>query len=77
MQYYRLMGINVEDGYPYEEKNEMTFDEANSEMTRYKELFPDVDYYIEPYEYTEPEPERVYNERAVDGWEDMYPDRDY
>lgn len=73
---WRLMSFNV-DGCSYEESNDLEFDEANVELARYEKLFPDTYYYIEPYEHTEPEPERYYNERAVDGWEDMYPDRDY
>lgn len=76
MQKWRLMGID-EDGYPNEEVNDLEFDKANVELARYEKLFPDTDYYIEPYEHIEPEPERHYNENAVDGWEDIYPDRDY
>jgi hypothetical protein len=72
---WRLMGID-EDGYPCEESNELTKADADKELARYQEFFPDTIYYIEPYEYTEPKEERHYNENAVDGWEDMYPDRD-
>ena len=77
MQYFRLMGID-EDGYPNEEQTEIeNFEEAIKVQQHYEELFPDTQYYIEPYEYTEPKPERHYNNNAVDGWEDIYPDRDY
>ena len=38
--------------------------------------FEDLLFYVEPYEHVIEE-ERYYNKHAVDGWEDMYPDRDY
>lgn len=38
--------------------------------------FEDLVFYVEPYDH-EIEEERYYNNHAVDGWEDMYPDREY
>lgn len=38
--------------------------------------FEDLLFYVEPYDHVIEE-ERHYNEHAVDGWEDIYPDRDY
>lgn len=38
--------------------------------------FPNSVWWIDLYEHIVEE-ERHYNEYAVDGWEDMYPNRDY
>lgn len=70
------MGID-EDGCSHEEKGELSFEQAEEERERYQRMFPDTDYYIEPYEYSKPEPNKHFNENAVDGWEDIFPDRDY
>jgi hypothetical protein len=48
-------------------------------VDKLRELFPQYYYYKEFVEVVEEfdDEERHYNENAVDGWEDMYPDRDY
>jgi hypothetical protein len=55
----------------------LTFDEAVELANELNETFDSYDFVAFPDpDYREVEP-RCYNERAVDGWEDIYPDRDY
>ena len=71
MTCYKLMGID-DDNNQFEELNELTEQEADERLVHYQRLFPEVDYFILEYEYKEPETECYYNERAVDGWEDLF-----
>jgi len=60
----------------------LTFDEAKTSANELNELFPDECYIVEPDPSYEERKEREmtyqtrYNIHAVDGWEDIYPDRD-
>ena len=60
----------------------LTFDEANESAKHLNGLFPDECYIVEPDPSYEERQEREmtyhtrYNIHAVDGWEDIYPDRD-
>jgi len=51
----------------------LTSDDADELYNRLRRLFPDDSFYVESYIPEETE-ERHYNENAVDGWEDMFPD---
>ena len=63
-------------GYSETHTDLLESEEAKALATELREDFPDMVYYIEPYEYEEKE-ERTYNENACDGWEDIYPLDDY
>ena len=79
MTLYRVMGINPDTDEHHEEQRGLTtFEEATEVSLHYRRLY-DCDFYVEPYEETDEQQklERTYNENAVDGWEDIYPDRDY
>jgi len=69
---YRVMVIS--NGYDELHTDEFeTMAEAQELTDHLTELFKNNQYYVEAYE---PEPcsePRHYNERAVDGWEDIYP----
>lgn len=56
----------------------LTLKEANELQDDLKETFPESNFWIELHlnEKPQEEEERHYNEDAVDGWEDIYPDRD-
>jgi hypothetical protein len=55
----------------------LTFDEATDLAAELNETFNSISYNAEPDpEYGEREEPRAYSNNAVDGWEDMYPDRD-
>ena len=45
--------------------------DANEMLKRYSSTFPQYDYYIEEYN-DKPKRQRYYNNKAVDGWEDIY-----
>lgn len=65
----------IEDGYCEVHTADLTKEDAEDLLKRLKGYFPDYQYYVEQVERVE-KVERHYNERAVDGWEDLYPDRD-
>ena len=56
----------------------LTLKEANELQDQLKELFPESNFWIEFHLDEKPQEneEGYYNENAVDGWEDIYPDRD-
>jgi hypothetical protein len=61
--------IDQEEGFKTFEKAQKEADEC---IERWGDEY-DQDFWVEPYEpvpYKEP---RVYNNNAVDGWEDLYP----
>jgi hypothetical protein len=73
-QLYDIMCID-EDGYSITHSTRHSSHYANKEKARLSFLYPNLTYYLAlspPYE--EEDDERVYNENAVDGWEDMFPD---
>ena len=74
MRAFRVM-VEVR-GYFETHTDELECEQAEALATELREDFPDMVYYIEPYEYEERE-ERTYNENACDGWEDIYPLDDY
>lgn len=66
----------IEDGYSEIHTKDLSEIDAEKLVDKLRELFPQYYYYkdiVEVIEYVE----RHYNENAVDGWEDIYPDRDY
>lgn len=70
MKMYRVM---LQDGgYSNLHTDELEHEEASELQHELMSLFPENVYYIEPYEHIE-KPQRVYNEKAADGWEDIYP----
>ena len=76
MKEYTWNVMVVEDGYSEIHTEDLTQEDAEKLAEELNEVFRDYQYYVERVEYIEKE-ERHYNENAVDGWEDMYPDRDY
>ena len=65
----------IVDGYPEIHTKDLSEIDAEKLVDKLRELFPQYYYYkdiVEVIEYVE----RHYNENAVDGWEDIYPDRD-
>jgi len=72
-QLYDIMCID-EDGYAIAHQRGLESEYAEKEMNRLKILYPNITYYLSLSVVDEEEEERVYNERAVDGWEDLFPD---
>ncbi len=72
-QLYDIMCID-EDGYSIAHQRQMPYESANKEKNRLENLYPNLTYYLCISEVEDDEDERVYNERAVDGWEDMFPE---
>lgn len=54
----------------------LELDDANKLAKDLSETFKDLDFWVESHMDEKPKEERYYNENAVDGWEDIYPDRD-
>lgn len=74
-QVFKLMVEH--EGYPYIEMDDLSLEDANKEEAHYKKLFPENNYWIEESQGTpEPKPFRITPHGAVDGWEDLFPDRD-
>jgi hypothetical protein len=71
-QLYDIMCID-EDGYAIAHQRGCSSEYAEKEMNRLKGLYPNITYYLSVSVVEEEEEERHYNERAVDGWEDMFP----
>ena len=72
-QLYDIMCID-EDGYSIAHQRQMPYESANKEKSRLENLYPRITYYLCISVVEDDEDERVYNERAVDGWEDMFPE---
>jgi hypothetical protein len=76
MKKYTWNVMVIEDGYSEIHTKDLSEIDAEKLVDKLRELFPQYYYYkdiVEVIEYVE----RHYNENAVDGWEDIYPDRDY
>lgn len=71
---YRVVEIYA-DGWNVH-TDDLDKDEASDLQDHLNSTFPIAHFFVEPYEHVVEE-ERHYNENAVDGWEDMHPDRDY
>jgi len=71
-QLYDIMCID-EDGYAIAHQREMSYPSAKKEKNRLESLYPNVTYYLSISVQEDEQEERIYNERAVDGWEDMFP----
>lgn len=54
----------------------LTSEDADELYNRLMRFFPNDSFYVESYIIEDKYDERVYNENAVDGWEDMFPDYD-
>jgi hypothetical protein len=76
MKQYTINVMVIKDGYPEIHTKDLSEIDADNLVDNLRELFPQYYYYKDFVEYVE-EVERHYNENAVDGWEDLYPDRDY
>tara|TARA_R110000868_G_scaffold371378_1_gene634899 strand:+ start:1320 stop:1550 length:231 start_codon:yes stop_codon:yes gene_type:complete len=76
MKEYTWNVMVVEDGYSEIHTEDLTQEDAEKLAEKLNEVFRDYQYYVSRVEYVE-KVERHYNENAVDGWEDIYPDRDY
>ena len=76
MKQYTWNVMVIVNGYHEVHTEDLSEQEADDLVKRLRDYFPDNEYYAEQVEYVE-KVERYYNENAVDGWEDMYPDRDY
>jgi len=72
-QLYDLMCID-EDGYSIAHQREMSYLNAHKEKNRLESLYPNIVYYLLVSVVEEEKEQRHYNERAVDGWEDMFPE---
>jgi hypothetical protein len=75
MKQYTWNVMVIVDGYPEIHTKDLSEIDAEKLVDKLRELFPQYYYYkdiVEVIEYVE----RHYNENAVDGWEDIYPDRD-
>jgi hypothetical protein len=68
----------IVDGYCEIHTADLSEDEAEKLSDELKEMFPDYNYYVDLVMDADKveKVERYYNENAVDGWEDIYPDRD-
>lgn len=73
-QLYDIMCID-EDGYSITHQGGLESEYAEKEMNRLQNLYPNIVYYLSPsvVDDEEEQDDRHYNERAVDGWEDLYP----
>ena len=79
MKEYTINVMVIEDGYPEIHTKDLSEIDADELVDKLRELFPQYYYYKEFVEVVEEfdDEERHYNNNAVDGWEDLYPDRDY
>lgn len=75
MKMYKLLEGNGR-GYFNIHTKWLTKEEAELMRDEHAQDFPDSDWIIEQHD-DEPKEERHYNENACDGWEDIYPDRNY
>ena len=69
---YKLMETN--GGYSLIHTKGLTKQEADEMRDHHADLFPEGDWWVQPHDEDddkEDEP-RHYNEKAVDGWEDIY-----
>ena len=69
---YKLMEASV--GYVSIHTKDLTKAQADEMRDHHAELFPESDWWVQPHDEDDDrvdEP-RHYNERAVDGWEDLY-----
>ena len=74
---YKIVTIDEFGLCVIQEDGFKTSAEAQQRTTEYIEIWGEQDFWVEPYEqepYKEP---RVYNNNAVDGWEDLYPLEEY
>jgi hypothetical protein len=69
-QYKLLEGDGM--GYFNLHTGNMSLDEAKEMLTRHQNFFPETDWIIEEDEEEEKRKKRSYNNRAVDGWEDLF-----
>jgi hypothetical protein len=77
MKQYTWNVMVIVDGYDEVHTEDLSEQGADELVKRLKNFFPDNDYYAQQVEYIPPVyPHRHYNNNAVDGWEDIYPDRD-
>jgi len=72
-QLYDIMCVD-EDGYSIAHQREMPYLSAKKEKNRLESLYPNLTYYLCISVVEEEKEQRQYNERAVDGWEDMFPE---
>ena len=71
MRLFKLMEAN--GGYSVCHTKGLTKEEADEMRERHAKCFPDLEYWVQPqYEDEEQDEPKHYNERAVDGWEDIY-----
>ena len=79
MKQYTYNVMVIVDGYSEIHTADLTQEDAEKVANMLNEMFPDYTYYVDLVEDAEKieKMERLYNENAVDGWEDIYPDRDY
>jgi len=75
MEQHTFNVMVIVNGYSEIHTSDLTKEEAEKRANELNEMFPDYDYYVDLVEYVE-KVERHYNNKAIDGWEDMYPDRD-
>jgi hypothetical protein len=75
MTKYKLLEMD-EMGYFNLHTASLSLDEAKANLKRHKNFFPDSTWIIEEEneedESEEYKEERHYNEKAVDGWEDLF-----
>tara|TARA_R110002126_G_scaffold208132_1_gene355060 strand:+ start:140 stop:370 length:231 start_codon:yes stop_codon:yes gene_type:complete len=69
---YKLMESN--GGYSLIHTKGLTKAEADEMRDHHADLFPDNDWWVTPHDEDDDRVEepKHYNERAVDGWEDIY-----
>lgn len=68
---HRVMWVNDDREGEMNQDNFDTVKSAEEYCSELKEQFIEEEYYVEPYEKRIP---LIYNENAVDGWEDLHPD---
>ena len=70
---YLFRVVQLVDNFAEVHTDGLTSEDADELHNRLTRLFPIEIFYVESYVPEETE-ERHYNENAVDGWEDMFPD---
>ena len=71
MPLYKVMCVT---DIPEEHTTQISGHEADELVSRLERFFPEERFEIWPDAFREPKKVRYYNNNAVDGWEDMFPE---
>lgn len=62
------------EGFGQEHTTNLSLEEAQELYNRLQDYFPDIQYWIEQdYNDDIRQEAKYYNNKAIDGWEDLYP----